>query len=168
MEASTKLDKIANVVLILTCVVFSVYLAVGLRSQFTNKSLHIDYVVGDQMEELEAIDFGASPRTLLIALRSSCNVCADSMPFYRELVRHRNPELTRIVALTFDSLQDGMSFLSKHGVQVDHVVSVGQKELRISRVPTILLVDSAGKIIKTSVGKPSREHDEELLELFLS
>lgn len=85
-------------------------------------------------------------KTLLLALSSSCRFCTDSAPFYRRLMKDRGE--TRLVALFPRGSGEGESYLSNLGVKVDQVEQASLEELGISGTPTLILVDTGGKVIR--------------------
>jgi hypothetical protein len=81
------LDRVANLLLIVTCVVVLGLVASSrYGSGSSAKALpELPFKVGDQMSDVPGVAFGDSPVTLVLYVKSTCMYCTDSMPFYRRL-----------------------------------------------------------------------------------
>ena len=105
------------------------------------------YVVGDKMDPVAGVDFHASPRTLLMALRRDCQFCQDSVPFYKNLseaVQNGVDGGVRLVVVSTDPTVLLSAYLAKSGVRVDQVVATRPGALRIPGTPFLALINAAG------------------------
>ena len=84
--------------------------------------------------------------TLLLALSTSCHFCTESAPFYRRLMKDHGE--TRLIALFPQESAEGERYLSNLSIKVDEVEQASFGDLGISGTPTLLLIDSGGKVIK--------------------
>jgi thioredoxin-related protein len=96
-------------------------------------------------------------QTLLLALSTSCHFCTESAPFYRRLMKEHGD--TRLVAVFPQENGEGERYLSNLGVRVDEVEQASFGDPGISGTPTLILVDSGGKVIGKWEGAlpPTRE-----------
>jgi hypothetical protein len=108
------------------------------------------------------IDWSQSRSTVVLVLSTSCQFCAESAAFYRQISMRRNPEL-KVVAVFREDVTAGRAFLSEHGVDVDGVVQQSPEELRIRGVPALLVVSPAGTLTKAWVGKVGPATEKEIL-----
>src|SRR5260370_38088217 len=80
-----KVEVGANVFVILLAVVIG---SVFLMDRFASPGPAPNEVkAGDQLPGLQAYNWKAHDRTLVLALRSGCHFCEASMPFYRRLAK---------------------------------------------------------------------------------
>ena len=163
---SSKLEKATNVAIIFTCVVFSTFVVLDRRPE--NRAATATYAPGDRIGELAGLDLTRSQTTVLLAVKSTCQFCTENMSLYRQLVAQRNPERTRIIGLTPESVETATEYFRRHGVEVDDVLSINPGDLRIRATPTILLVSRSGEVLATAVGQVEGDRQEELVERFLS
>jgi thioredoxin-related protein len=98
-------------------------------------------------------------QTLLLALSTSCHFCTDSAPFYQRLSKDHGD--TRLVAVFPQENSEGERYLSNLGVKVDEVEQASFVDLGILGTPTLVLVDSSGKVINKWEGAlpPTRESE---------
>lgn len=108
------------------------------------------------------VDFGKARQTLIMALRSDCVFCRESMPFYRRLIESGPTDVQIVVAApTRDaSIND---HLASEGVKPDSVVLVRRGVLPVAGTPTLLLLDRRGVIIDAWAGRLNDERETEVL-----
>lgn len=106
------------------------------------------YKPGEQVSTLPGVDYSIAPATLLMIVKSDCGYCDASMPFYRRIVARRTEQkstLRLIVgAPATDAGFDG--YLGANGLSVDQTLMLNQGSLKVRATPTLLLVDSAGRV----------------------
>jgi hypothetical protein len=90
--------------------------------------------------------------TVVLYLSSTCRFCNQSVPFYRELSRVRTIERFRIVAIGREPAPSLKSYLALHEIDVDQVLSVGTRSLKMTATPTLLIVDSSSRVLDSWVG----------------
>jgi hypothetical protein len=113
--------------------------AVGLESSPT-----AGYAIGDPID-LPAAWRQASTPTLAVFLRGSCPTCADSAPLLRRLAAEYADRPERILFVIGDSaLERDRAFVAELGAE--RVAEVDFRQLRLARVPTIVVFDSRGII----------------------
>lgn len=110
---------------------------------------------------LQDIDWQKNGSTLLLAVSTTCHFCTESAPFYQRLVKERGD--TRLVALLPQTAGEGQSYLTKLGVNVDEVKQISPTAIGLRGTPTIILVDSQGRISNTWVGVLSQNSENEVL-----
>ena len=113
------------------------------------------YKEGERISHLDGVDFSKSRKTLVLFIRSSCDYCIKSLPFYREITNdpsHRRPE-RRIVVAGVEPALTLEAFTRQNHLLVDGVVSVRPETVRIRAAPTLVLVNSSGVIERIWVGE---------------
>jgi hypothetical protein len=111
---------------------------------------------------LPLVEWAKYSKTVVLAVRSNCHFCTESLPFYEQLLEKlSNNGLTHVVAVAPDSPAVTASYLSDHGVRVASVKQYSFSKLKIDGTPTLLIVNPQGKVDKVWVGKlnPSGECD---------
>lgn len=117
--------------------------------------------VGTSLTELP-IKWDANQQTLVMALSSSCHFCTESAPFYKRLAQNKGQ--TRMVAVLPQPLEGGRQYLEGLGVSVDEIRQFPLNKVGVSGTPTLLLVDSAGVVKKSWIGKLPSEEEVAVLE----
>lgn len=113
---------------------------------------------GDKLPALPGVKFDVAQRTLVIVTKSTCPFCEQSTAFWQRLVQESNLRKNiRVLAVSDESAEVTRSYLGRHGVQVDGVVSA---TLRVPGTPTLILVDGKGNVTHTWVGRPPSEQAE--------
>jgi Bacterial SH3 domain len=120
-------------------------------------------LVGQTLPPLSGYRWSSYPETLVIAVRRGCPYCDASLPFYRQLGdREKTSMLHAHVLLVMpDDASFGSSLLRKADVEVQGIFGQGLDALKVSGTPTVLLIDSSGRIEREWVGEltPSGEKD---------
>jgi hypothetical protein len=112
---------------------------------------------------LQGIDWSESNQSLVLALSTGCHFCTDSAQFYQRLVPSARTHGTRVLAVLPQPVPDSRAYLQTLGVPVSEVMQSPLSAVDVSGTPTVLLVDSGGKIRKAWVGKLGPEQESQLL-----
>lgn len=116
---------------------------------------------------IEGINWAENGKTVILTLSSRCRFCALSAPFYRHLVEiSRETGAMKIVAIFPHSVEEGQTFLSSLGVEVDDIRTVDLSIVGASATPTLILVNDKGIIVDSRVGMLSPETEAEILANF--
>jgi thioredoxin-related protein len=161
-----KVELIANVAIIIVAVLFSVvlvksYLFTNSSPSNTNLETNNNEIHAGQVVALPDVDWTKNGRTLLLALSTTCHFCTQSGPFYQRLVKEHGD--TQLIALVPQSDDEGRQYLKKLGVEINEVKQVSMSELGLSGTPTLVLVDSSGKVVNVWVGALPPDQENEVL-----
>jgi thioredoxin-related protein len=107
------------------------------------------------------INWKQDKQTLILAVSSSCHFCSASAPFYKRLFENRKG--TRLIAVFPQPVNEGQDYLKQLGVAVDEVRNSDFVAMGVQGTPTLLLVDSAGVLKNSWVGKLSSEQEIDVL-----
>ena len=159
-------DAWVNVAILATCVVVTFAVIERRGESIPAPQLPPQpFIVGEQAEVIPGVkyDAGAHVRTTVVLyLRSSCQFCTASMPFYQRLREAAAATAgTRLIAVGPEPTDDLASYLRQHLVEVDAVVSY---EGRPKPTPTVLLVDSTGVIRSIWMGQQRDDGERDILE----
>jgi thiol-disulfide isomerase/thioredoxin len=111
------------------------------------------------------VSYGQSSQTLLIAMKTDCGSCQDSVPFYQQLARERSahPGGARVIAVFPDTEDEVKEFVRRNELDLATVASTDFGPLKITGTPTIVLVDDGGKIRDFWLGKLSKDAEQQVI-----
>lgn len=112
---------------------------------------------------LDGVDFSTAPRTLIMALRSDCPFCQESMPFYRRLLARDREGAQFVVIAPAEDTEIG-SYLASGGVEPDSVLFAEPDAMPVPGTPILLLVDSAGLVTEAWIGLLSAERERQVFD----
>lgn len=105
----------------------------------------------------------AGPRESSVAvlyLKPGCPFCEYSMPFYRRLLQEVGPD--RVLFQVYGGREDFDRYLSDFDIGTPTVVNLAVPE-QIRATPTMVVVDSAGLVSHSWVGRLSESQENEVL-----
>jgi hypothetical protein len=110
---------------------------------------------------LPGVDWAKNGQTLLLAVSDKCHFCSESGPFYQRLAeQHRKG---RLVAVLPQPVDQGKTYLDKLNVAVDDIRQAPLTTMGVRGTPSLVLVDKAGTVVKSWVGKLPANKEEEVL-----
>ncbi len=98
-------------------------------------------------------------------MRSGCVYCEQSVSFYRRLVDMQRTGLLHVAILAVlpDDETTSDNLLRIDGLSVPHVSRVHLPEIKVSRTPTLVLLDERGRVVETWIGLLSPGKENEVL-----
>jgi hypothetical protein len=115
--------------------------------------------------DLPNVDWRSNGQTLLLVVQKGCHYCSESAAFYRELANKTGkPETAKLIALLPQDIDEGVAYLTSLGVSVGDVRKASPRSLGVEGTPSLLLVDSQGKVTDVWVGKLPPEKEAEVLD----
>lgn len=106
------------------------------------------------------VDFAAASRTLLMVIQSDCHFCEQSRPFYGHLPRGGDTQIVIAAPLGDTDIES-----YRHLIEPDEVVFVEPGVLPVRGTPTLLLVDSEGRVDAAWIGLLDSRREAEVLEV---
>ncbi len=160
---SKKLEVAANVAILVVCLL----LAITLVKRYLLPERARGPARGEEVQPgaklaLAAVDWKASPRSLVMVLSNHCHFCSESGPFYKRLAA-QNPKTFRMIAVLPQPVKDGQEFLRSLDISVEEVRQASPASLKVLGTPTLLLVDGQGVVVKVWRGKLSSTGEAEVL-----
>jgi thiol-disulfide isomerase/thioredoxin len=167
MEPTSKpsiLQNVANVATIVVSVLLSVVLIkVFLIPQPSRPPVAARSLVGLNMKQsLPGVDWAGNKRTLVLALSTQCHFCTDSAPFFQRIQKEAAKNV-RMLAVLPQAVEDSRKYLEGEGVHVDDVKQAQLNTIGVTGTPTLLLVDSAGRVSDAWQGKLQPEQEAGVL-----
>jgi hypothetical protein len=121
------------------------------------------YSVGQQAPLVPNTAYADAECTVLLALKSTCRYCSDSMAFYGRLQHRIQDAHGHLVVLWQDTAGLARDYLQGHRLSVDSVVLVSFARLGIPGTPTLMLVDPAGMVRGVWIGYLAEAEQNEVL-----
>src|SRR5258708_38914553 len=97
-----KLDRVANVAVLVVCLAVAGEIALNLRQRHPSSRSIRGYKAGDVVKETSALGLSQASQTLMLVTASTCHFCTESMPFYRKIVDESRNKHTRVIAVTME------------------------------------------------------------------
>lgn len=168
MDASTdqsgvnrlkKLEILTNICVILVAVATLIVLVS--RSRGGGVGQQRVFRPGDQVK-ISGISWDTASANVLIAMQIGCHWCEASAGFYKRMVNSKNNGV-RLLAVFPQAESISRAYLSSLGVAIDEVHQADFSQLGITGTPTIMIVDSQGKLGASWQGKLSTAQEDDLL-----
>ncbi len=165
-KIKTHLEVITNVAVLLTAMAVLSALSWGYFSQKRQPSLKNGLQKGDVLTKIASLDYRNSSQTLLIAMNTECHFCTESVPFYNHLVKSRQgqDETARIIAIFPNKENEVNQYVQQHRLQTETIAAVNLSALNMVNTPTVILVDSGGKILDFWVGKLQENMERQVIK----
>ena len=168
-KRSNKLERIANIFIILVSLLLLVVLAkrhfIPSSATHDNRNVLSNRIHVGSRFSLPDIDWNQNGETLVVVMSEGCSHCAESIPFYRRLSRELSVrESPHFLALFPDSSGDAQKYLNDMNIRADAVVSTSLGELGINLLPSIYLVDKEGSVTDNWLGRLTAAGESNLLE----
>ena len=158
------LDVTTNIVVVLFAVVA---IAVLVKSYFAPHGVNtsVDIKKGSAFPVIAGADYKQAPRTLILALNVDCRYCSRSVPFYNSLAKARQEnagQFNIIAAFINKEAELVKSYVEEKQLSVPTIAGVDLDKLGVHMTPTIILVDSAGKVLDSWRGALQADGEREV------
>jgi hypothetical protein len=122
-------------------------------------------IPGQAFPAVPGVEFSASRLTTILFLQTDCRYCNDSMEFYRALVqRSRTTHAkAKVIVISGEPSSTVAKHLSNYGISVDVVVCAPPYHYGISGTPTLVHIDSGGRVVSSYSGRLREKEEEEVL-----
>lgn len=160
------LDRIANIAIILAVAVF---LTLVIRGEFFRRTpapAHSSSALVGSTFRLPGVHFPAQHDSLVLGISTTCHFCSESLPFYKQLADQLQGRLEMYAVLPQTQNEAG-HYLADAGLSAVHPVSADLGSLGISATPTLLLLDSSGKVKSVWLGKQDEAGQKRILAALL-
>ncbi len=158
------LEKIANAVIIMVCVV-ALYALVDQTIAMKSKQISTTNIIGKPIKLSSLRGVHAKPLTVVLAMSSTCHYCLDSLPLYEKISQGRkNTGGSRFdfVVVSPEPTGQMAKFLADHHIEADQVLQAPPTSIGVLGTPSILLVDSGGVVRRVFAGKLAASKEAEL------
>lgn len=167
LEIASNVTIIVVGVLVVGIIGWNIYLY-NQNTPPSNPALQAGIIKGQILPGLSDLDYAKSDRTLLIAMSTKCIHCKESVPFIKKLTEE-SPKFkvkTQILSLFPNSENEVKTFSEEHQLQISTKAAVQLTSMNVTGTPTMVLIDSSGKVLDFWVGAiPEKDQQEVLKEL---
>ncbi len=161
------LDRITNIAVLVAVVVF---LFIAGRNELGRRHVPGMMTAKDfvgKTVKLQGVQFSQQHNSLILALSTACHFCQQSLPFYQELTTKAQGQLD-VIGVFPQTETEAKKFLQDANVHATQVVSAGLETVGVSATPTLLLVDTKGKVLDAWLGALDDKGREQLLTRVLT
>ena len=165
-----KLKEILDVTTNVVVVVFAlVAIGVLVKNYFAPRAAETSVGVekGSTFPEIAGADYKQAPRTLILALNVDCRFCTRSVPFYNRLAeawRENEGQLNIVAAFINKEDERVKSYAEEKQLSVQTLAGVDLDKLGIHTTPTLVLIDSAGKVLDSWRGALQPDGEREVFD----
>lgn len=113
------------------------------------------------------LEYKTHSRTLLLALDKNCAYCERSAEFYKRLLdaQANSAGNTQLVAILPNDDWDAKIYLRQAGLErLSYLSNVKLGQLKITALPTLILVDRLGRVLESWSGQLDEERENLVLE----
>jgi hypothetical protein len=123
------------------------------------------YQPGDTVPAVNGHSYASAKGTFLLIVRSTCTFCTRSMPFYRRLAEaaRERDRFAKLIVLSAEPKEIVAEYFKTHGVAIDSIGQVPDNYLRVAGTPTLILVDSGGRVQKVWLGLLASQQEATVL-----
>jgi hypothetical protein len=162
------LEQVTGVAVVLSFVILFSSVAIHQFAKYRPR-----YVIGPGLElgqevpRLSAVDYSKARGTMLIASSTKCKQCLRALPFYRQVAHQRDRGL-QVIAVFQESEDLVRDYSSDNHLDFATQSSADFAALNISALPTVILLDTTGRVINFWIGESSPEAQESMLRFVSS
>ena len=113
------------------------------------------------------LEYKTYSRTLILALDKNCTYCERSAGFYKRLLESQVTSAgnTQLVAVLPNDDWEAKHYLRQQGLeQLPHLSNVKLGQLKITALPTLILVDRMGRVVESWSGQLDENRENQVLE----
>lgn len=106
------------------------------------------------------VDWEQNKKSLVFFLQKGCHYCADSAPFYRQLIAAAAKKNVKSLAILPNSADDARQYLKSLELPIDNLATGSLASYKVNGTPTVLFVDRNGIVRSVWFGAaPEREKE---------
>ena len=166
MQLDRTLERLSRIVFILACLALIAVAVLRVRQELAPRARltpAVSSVDGAVIANPEGVSYAAARATLMIAVRSTCRFCAESLPFYKRLSALRQTGHLQLVVLSTESKAATAQFIAQADVHADAVVQDENGLIPVKGTPMLLLVTGDGTVIKSWLGRLDARQETEVI-----
>ncbi len=128
----------------------------------SNQPPRLEPKIGSVMN-VPDVNWSQQPKTLVLALQSSCRFCNDSAPFYKRVIESVKDKNVKLVAVFPTDVEESAAYLQKLGLTNMEVKQSSLNGLQVSGTPTLILTNDKGEVTNYWVGKLTPDKETEVI-----
>jgi thioredoxin-related protein len=158
---SSKLNTVANVLIIITTILVSAFL---IQKFLYRHSSELSPKIGSRLN-LADVDYQGKAKNLILVLRKDCHFCSESSPFYKKLIEIAKTRDVQVVAVLPTGIEESKSYLESMGLIDIKVTQSNLSDLQVGGTPTLIMTNNQGEVTKFWVGKLDSDVEDEVVSL---
>lgn len=111
---------------------------------------------------LAGVEWPPQGRTIILVVSSHCRFCKASASLYHTLTTNRADGTPRIIVVSADPENEINTFLTEYEITVDQTIHAPPSRVGVVGTPTILIVNSLGRVEASFVGQLSPVQETKL------
>lgn len=132
------------------------------KSPAADPAVRVQPTVGKKVN-LADVNFSENPRTVVLALQTTCHFCNESAPFYKRLAEETKGKNIKLVAVFPTNVEDSARHLTELGVTGFEVKQAPISALDASGTPTLIITNEKGEVTNFWIGKLPAEKETEVI-----
>ena len=150
-----RLEKIVNVAILVTCCLVVGNLARNVYLEHKVAARFVPSFSKGQVVKLAGYTPSSKESTLVMVLSTHCHFCQANAPFYQKLAvfKKASPNQLQLVAVLPEKQDEANAYIKGYGIGTDAVLSMPLTQIGVKGTPTLLLLDSQGKVEDFWVGQ---------------
>jgi thioredoxin-related protein len=157
-----KLETAANIAIIVVAILLGAVIIQKYLLPSSSRPQRMQPVIGKQMN-LPDVNWASQPKTLILALSTTCHFCNESAPFYRRLIESVKGKNVKLIAVFPTETEAGRTHFKELGLSDIEVKQSPLANMQVSGTPTLILTDDKGQVTKSWIGKLPPEKETEVI-----
>lgn len=159
-----RIELTANILIIVVTLVLVGFIGQRyfLSKPIGNQQAKVTPTVGKPVN-LPGQDWSAQPKTIVLALQTTCHFCTESAPFYKRLVEYAKDKNIKIIAVFPQPVEVSTTHLTQLGLSGLEVKQAPISVLDTSGTPTLIITNQRGEVTNFWVGKLAPEKEIEVI-----
>ena len=170
MNSNTLRKYVDSITTVLVVAIFLTVAGMYFHGKFFKKQVDpLGTTLAKELRIAEAlpIEYKTHSRTLILALDKDCIYCERSAGFYKRLLdlQGTNAGNTQFVAVLKNDAWEAKQYLRKEGLErLPHLANIPLGQLKITVLPTLILVDRFGRVLESWSGELDEERQGQVVQ----
>lgn len=168
-KINQRIELVANALIIIVAVLLIgvlvqkyIFSSADGHENHDHSAARVQPTVGKKLD-LAEVNFSEKPRTVLLALQTTCRYCNESADFYKRLVEETKGKNIKLVAVFPTPVEDSARHLNELGVTGFEVKQAPISALDASGTPTLIITNDKGEVTNFWIGKLPAEKESEVI-----
>jgi len=163
-ERSSALFKYAEFAANLSIVAVAIALAWTVVTRLGAPAKSEDGPVKGARIQLHDVHFENATKSLIFVLNDACSFCKASAPFHRSVAELSRSHGVQTIAIMGTPKEQVLSYLREYSISVAVAAQALPPELGVRAVPTLILVDRSGVVLKTWHGQLTENQQKDVIK----
>jgi hypothetical protein len=128
----------------------------------TEPPMRLQPITGTKLD-LSGEDWSKQPKTLVLALQTTCHFCNESASFYKRIIDEVQAKNIKLIAVLPTGVEESKAHLDELGLNGIEIKSMPLDSIRVGGTPTLILTNDKGEVTDFWVGKLAPDKEAELI-----